>query len=84
MSSSSVLLIRAVHDKPFGKTEMWYVVSADKDAHLMSGLSEEINTSFQSTGRILQSRAQSRLSCKRNLGGVARLSDLMPLLQMPA
>ena len=30
------------HDQPFGKTEMWYVVSADKDAHLMSGLSAEI------------------------------------------
>lgn len=25
-----------------GKTEMWYVVDADKDAHLMSGLSEPI------------------------------------------
>ena len=32
----------AVHGQPFGKTEMWYVVSADKDAHLMSGLSAEI------------------------------------------
>ena len=25
-----------------GKTEMWYVVGADKDAHLMSGLGEEL------------------------------------------
>ena len=35
-------MAQAVHDQPFGKTEMWYVVSADKDAHLMSGLSAEI------------------------------------------
>lgn len=35
-------MARAVHGQPFGKTEMWYVVSADKDAHLMSGLSAEI------------------------------------------
>ena len=35
-------MAQAVHGKPFGKTEMWYVVSADKDAHLMSGLSTEI------------------------------------------
>lgn len=30
------------HNGSKGKTEMWYVVSADKDAHLMSGLSREI------------------------------------------
>ena len=35
-------MAQAVHGHPFGKTEMWYVVSADKDAHLMSGLSAEI------------------------------------------
>ena len=35
-------IAQAVHGQPFGKTEMWYVVSADKDAHLMSGLSAEI------------------------------------------
>jgi len=35
-------MAQAVHDEPFGKTEMWYVVSADEDAHLMSGLSAEI------------------------------------------
>lgn len=35
-------MAQAVHGQPFGKTEMWYVVSADKDAHLMSGLSSEI------------------------------------------
>ena len=35
-------MAQAVHNQPFGKTEMWYVVSADKDAHLMSGLSAEI------------------------------------------
>lgn len=36
------VMAQAVHGQPFGKTEMWYVVSADKDAHLMSGLSAEI------------------------------------------
>lgn len=30
------------HNGSKGKTEMWYVVSADKDAHLMSGLTESI------------------------------------------
>ena len=35
-------MAQAVHGQPFGKTEMWYVVSADTDAHLMSGLSVEI------------------------------------------
>ena len=30
------------HNGSKGKTEMWYVVSADKDAHLMSGLSKAI------------------------------------------
>lgn len=35
-------MAQAVHGQPFGKTEMWYVVSADKDAHLMSGISTEI------------------------------------------
>lgn len=30
------------HDGSKGKTEMWYVVSADKDAHLMSGLTQKI------------------------------------------
>ncbi len=30
------------HNGSKGKTEMWYVVSADEDAHLMSGLSKEI------------------------------------------
>ena len=35
-------MAQAVHGQPFGKTEMWYVVSADKDAHLMSDLSAEI------------------------------------------
>lgn len=35
-------MAQAVHGQPFGKTEMWYVVSADKDAHLMSGLSAKI------------------------------------------
>ena len=35
-------MAQAVHGQPFGKTEMWYVVSADRDAHLMSGLSAEI------------------------------------------
>lgn len=35
-------MAQSVHGQPFGKTEMWYVVSADKDAHLMSGLSAEI------------------------------------------
>ena len=37
-------MAQSVHGQPFGKTEMWYVVSADKDAHLMSGLSTEITT----------------------------------------
>ena len=36
------VMAQAVHCQPFGKTEMWYVVSADKDAHLMSGLSAKI------------------------------------------
>ena len=35
-------MAQAVHGQPFGKTEMWYVVSADKGAHLMSGLSAKI------------------------------------------
>ena len=35
-------MAQAVHGQPFGKTEMWYVVSADMDAHLMSGLSADI------------------------------------------
>ena len=35
-------MAQSVHGQPFGKTEMWYVVSADMDAHLMSGLSAEI------------------------------------------
>ena len=35
-------MAQSVHSQPFGKTEMWYVVSADKDAHLMSGLSAKI------------------------------------------
>lgn len=35
-------MAQAVHGQPFGKTEMWYVVSANKDAHLMSGLSAKI------------------------------------------
>lgn len=35
-------MAQAVHGQPFGKTEMWYMVDADKDAHLMSGLSTEI------------------------------------------
>ena len=39
---SVVVTAQEVHGQPFGKTEMWYVVSADKDAHLMSGLSAEI------------------------------------------
>ena len=30
------------HNGSKGKTEMWYVVDADKDAHLMSGLTEKI------------------------------------------
>lgn len=30
------------HDGSKGKTEMWYVINADKKAHLMSGLTEEI------------------------------------------
>lgn len=30
------------HNGSKGKTEMWYVISADKDAHLMSGLSRKI------------------------------------------
>lgn len=30
------------HDGSKGKTEMWYVMDSDKDAHLMSGLSAEI------------------------------------------
>lgn len=30
------------HNGSKGKTEMWYVVEADKDAHLMSGLTKEI------------------------------------------
>ena len=30
------------HDGSKGKTEMWYVVNADKDAHLMSGLTQAI------------------------------------------
>lgn len=30
------------HNGSKGKTEMWYVVEADKDAHLMSGLTEQI------------------------------------------
>ena len=30
------------HNGSKGKTEMWYVVSADEDAHLMAGLSENI------------------------------------------
>ena len=36
------VMAQSVHSQPFGKTEMWYVVSVDKDAHLMSGLSVEI------------------------------------------
>ena len=35
-------MAQAVHGQPFGKTEMWYVASADKDAHLMSGHSAKI------------------------------------------
>ena len=35
-------LAAARHNGSKGKTEMWYVVSADKDAHLMSGLNREI------------------------------------------
>ena len=35
-------MAQAVHGQPFGKTEMWYVVLADKDAHLMSGMSQQI------------------------------------------
>ena len=35
-------LAAARHNGSMGKTEMWYVVDADKDAHLMSGLSTEI------------------------------------------
>lgn len=31
------------HNGSKGKTEMWYVVSADKEAHLMSGLTEKIS-----------------------------------------
>ena len=30
------------HNGSKGKTEMWYVISADENAHLMSGLSEKI------------------------------------------
>ncbi len=30
------------HNGSKGKTEMWYVVAADKDAHLMSGLTQKI------------------------------------------
>lgn len=30
------------HNGSKGKTEMWYVVEADQDAHLMSGLTEQI------------------------------------------
>ena len=35
-------LAAARHNGSKGKTEMWYVVAADKDAHLMSGLTREI------------------------------------------
>lgn len=35
-------LAAARHNGSKGKTEMWYVVDADKDAHLMSGLTREI------------------------------------------
>ena len=35
-------LAAARHNGSKGKTEMWYVVAADKDAHLMSGLTAEI------------------------------------------
>ena len=35
-------LAAARHNGSKGKTEMWYVVAADKDAHLMSGLTQEI------------------------------------------
>lgn len=35
-------LAAARHNGSKGKTEMWYVVAADKDAHLMSGLTEKI------------------------------------------
>lgn len=35
-------LAAARHNGSKGKTEMWYVVSADEKAHLMSGLSEKI------------------------------------------
>lgn len=35
-------LAAARHNGSKGKTEMWYVVAADKDAHLMSGLTQNI------------------------------------------
>ena len=35
-------LAAARHNGSKGKTEMWYVVAADKDAHLMSGLTQKI------------------------------------------
>ena len=35
-------LAAARHNGSKGKTEMWYVVKADKDAHLMSGMSRQI------------------------------------------
>lgn len=35
-------LAAARHNGSKGKTEMWYVVAADKGAHLMSGLTEKI------------------------------------------
>lgn len=35
-------LAAARHNGSKGKTEMWYVVEADKDAHLMSGLTRKI------------------------------------------
>ena len=35
-------LAAARHNGSKGKTEMWYVVKADKGAHLMSGMSQQI------------------------------------------
>lgn len=35
-------MAKSIHGEAFGKTEMWYVVSADQGAHLMSGLSTTV------------------------------------------
>lgn len=37
-------LAQELHDKPRGKTEMWYVLKADKNAHIIAGFNEPMDT----------------------------------------